>query len=106
MVALRDWVQLRIATNKPAAITTEAEKEIIETKRKLVYDVDGNGHYETRKVPTKLKIKQTVYEGGKVIQLIRGRDFYDILGIGLRENSMIELDADQVKLLKGKGITV
>ena len=109
-VGLIGWVQIRSANLPPVPLTTESFTMVKESKRKYIPGhVDGEppnaiyvyGQYvDLPVVDKKLKMKSTIYQGGKVLRTMKTAVFSRLLGVSVKDGSMIELMPEQVKLLK------
>ena len=105
-IGLRGWIQVRVAAKPPIPTTTQATTMVKQAKVNFVegrYGDDGRyiyGHNNVTFTPKELKMKVTIYKGGRTIRTIKSSRFASLLKVGVRENGMMELLPEQVALLK------
>src|SRR5207245_1306462 len=91
---VKGWVQIRSAKKPPVPATTTAITTVKE--RRLEWD-PGAFDYIDRVVPKKLRLKVTVFEGGRTLWTIKASKLAGLLKVGVREGGIIELMPEQVE---------
>lgn len=116
-VRINNWVEIRSGRKLPVAETCETEvdaRKIIKNRldpwnRRTFYrfQFDNNGvingitpaEREYEVTPVKMKLKSTIWSGGRVKGVIDCQKFSRKLRLPLKKDEMIELTKDQAELV-------
>lgn len=104
-VGLKGWVQIRVATKPPKAVTSSTVVDVQERKVEWIPGYMKDNHWIASKpkvtfVPRQMTLKDTIYEGGKTIKTMKSTRFAALLKVGVREGGMTELMPEQVERLR------
>ena|SRR6266478_2241252 len=94
---VKGWVQIRSAKKPPVPATTTATTTI--KQRRLEWD-PGAFNYVNRVTAKKMRLKLTVFEGGRTLWTIKASKLAGLLKVGVREGGIIELMPEQVEMIK------
>ena len=109
-VGFKGWVEFRSSDKPPKLHTTEISKpiKVRESKPNPTFWADySNGInspiYTTKTVSKQLKIKTTVYTGGKVLGCIKSARFARLFNITVRKDGLLELTPEMITVLEKNG---
>jgi hypothetical protein len=95
--AAKGWTQIRAAKKPPVASTSEVVTNV--KKRQLYWD-DISFNYRHKLVDQKLRMKVTVFTGGRTLWTIKSSSLARTLKASVREGGMVELMPEQVAAIR------
>lgn len=100
--AAKGWIEIRSSAKPPKV--KETEVVIPSTKREYVYGFYNNaGTYTPSRYvskPCKMKLRTTVYEGGRVMATMKARRFSDLTKLQVKMGGWLELTPELITMLE------
>lgn len=105
VVGLKGWVQIRVASKPPKAVTSSTVVRVKERKVTWIPGYMKDDRWVPSKpsvtiVPRRMTLKDTIYEGGTTLKTLPSTRFATLLKVGVRDGGMTELMPEQIKRLK------
>jgi|SRR5882672_8756021 len=101
-IGMKRWIELRVASKQPTPSMTSSV--ISYTKKQLdMKKYYATGYPAYKEIPKKLTMKNTTFNGGKVVGMVTSRAFSNLTKVSVRKDGILELPDSIVELLKEKG---